>query len=278
MTVGGRFLSRLVTMLVALVGLVVVGAVPAVAESNPNAIEYVALGDSYAAGQGGGSYLNTCLESPNGYPYVLDPKRRIDLQANVACTGASTSTVLSTQLWALNEDTDLVTLTVGAADLNLSDVLAACTTGTREACLLAIGTAIGLLDDVGDSLPDLYAAVDAKAPNALIVVTGYPYLFDVAPDCDQNASIMAQINCATAALNSTIEQTVLAADAGINIVYVDVTEEFAGHGIGSEEPFINSESDPIGAYHPNAAGYRAYAKAIFAAVRSASLDDKKQAA
>ena len=278
MTVGGRFLSRLVTMLVALVGLVVVGAVPAVAESNRNAIEYVALGDSYAAGQGGGSYLNTCLESPNGYPYVLDPKRRIDLQANVACTGASTSTVLSTQLSALNEDTDLVTLTVGAADLNLSDVLAACTTGTREACLLAIGTAIGLLDDVGDSLPDLYAAVDAKAPNALIVVTGYPYLFDVAPDCDQNASIIAQINCATAALNSTIEQTVLAADAGINIVYVDVTDEFAGHGIGSEEPFINSESDPIGAYHPNAAGYRAYAKAIFAAVRSASLDDKKQAA
>src|SRR5829696_5383177 len=200
MTVGGRFLSRLVTMLVALVGLVVVGAVPAVAESNPNAIEYVALGDSYAAGQGGGSYLNTCLESPNGYPYVLDPKRRIDLQANVACTGASTSTVLSTQLWALNEDTDLVTLTVGAAVLNLSDVLAACTTGTREACLLAIGTAIGLLDDVGDGLTDLYVAVDAEAPNALIVVTGYPYLFDVAPDCDQNASIMAQINCATAAL------------------------------------------------------------------------------
>jgi hypothetical protein len=42
-------------------------------------------------------------------------------------------------------------------------------------------------------------------------------------------------------------------------VYVDVTKEFAGHGIGSEEPFINAEG--IGAYHPNAAGYRAYAKA-----------------
>jgi hypothetical protein len=79
---------------------------------------------------------------------------------------------------------------------------------------------------------------------------------------------MGQINCATAALNSTIEQAVLAAQtSGINIVYVDVTEEFAGHGIGSEEPFINSVGE--GAYHPNAAGYRAYAKAIFAAVRSA---------
>jgi lysophospholipase L1-like esterase len=59
-------------------------------------------------------------------------------------------------------------------------------------------------------------------------------------------------------------------------VYVDVTEEFAGHGIGSEKPFINAEGE--GAYHPNAAGYRAYAKAIFAAIRSAWLDDNKQVA
>jgi lysophospholipase L1-like esterase len=45
---------------------------------------------------------------------------------------------------------------------------------------------------------------------------------------------------------------------------------------GSKKPFINS--DGVGAYHPNAAGYRAYAKAIFAAIRSAWLDDNKQVA
>src|SRR5829696_3855076 len=279
MTVGGRFLSRLVTMLVALVGLVVVGAVPAVAESNPNAIEYVALGDSYAAGQGGGSYLNTCLESPNGYPYVLDPKRRIDLQANVACTGASTSTVLSTQLSALNEDTDLVTLTVGAADLNLSALLAACTAVPPDGCEDAIRVALGQLPTLAANLTSLYISVADAAPNALIVVTGYPYLFEILPG-DPSADLKAQINDAIKLLNTTIQQAVAAADQApdVSIIYVDVTEEFAGHGIGSEEPFINSESDPIGAYHPNAAGYRAYAKAIFAAVRSASLDDKKQAA
>ena len=59
-------------------------------------------------------------------------------------------------------------------------------------------------------------------------------------------------------------------------MYVDVTAEFAGHGIGSKKPFINS--DGVGAYHPNAAGYRAYAKAIFAAIRTAWLDDNKQVA
>src|SRR5215218_1261586 len=116
MTVGGHFLSRLVTMLVAVVALVMVGAVPAAAHSNSGTVQYVALGDSYAAGQGGGSYLNSCLESPNGYPYLLDHRRRIDLRDNVACTGATTTTVASTQL---TKDTELVTLTVGAADLGL---------------------------------------------------------------------------------------------------------------------------------------------------------------
>jgi lysophospholipase L1-like esterase len=281
MTVWGRIVSRLVTMIVALVGLVMVGAVPAVAESNPNAIQYVALGDSVAAGLGGGDYVDlTCFESENGYPYLLDPRRRIDLQTNAACTGAKTSNVISDQLSALNEDTELVTLTVGAADLNLSDVLTACTAVPPTGCQAAIGTAIGLLSGLGGSLTTLYATVAAEAPNALIVVTGYPYLFDVAPNCnleDPTADIRGQINCATAALNSTIERAVLAAQAaGINIVYVDVTDEFAGHGIGSEEPFINSVGE--GAYHPNADGYRAYAKAIFAAVRSAWSEDKKQAA
>jgi lysophospholipase L1-like esterase len=291
MTVGARFLSRLVIMLVALVGLVMAGALPAVAESNPNTIEYVALGDSYAAGQGGGSYLNTCLESPNGYPYVLDPKRRIDLQTNAACTGATTSNVISNQLSALDEDTALVTLTVGAADLHLSDVLTACTAVPPTGCQAAINSALLLLaappggqSVLGVRLTSLYEMVAAAAPNALIVVTGYPYLFDQPANCaplpstPSPSDIMGRINCATAALNSTIQQAVAAQDSEINIVYVDVTDEFAGHGIGSEEPFINSESDPIGAYHPNAAGYRAYAKAIFAAVRSASLDDKNQAA
>src|SRR5829696_952174 len=145
MTVGGHFLSRLVTMLVAVVALVMVGAVPAVAESNSRTVQYVALGDSYAAGQGGGDYLNNCLECPNGYPYLLDAEKRIHLRTNVACTGASTDEVAETQLSALNRGTRLVTLTVGAADLDLSRVLAACTPTPTTNCPTEIERAFALL-------------------------------------------------------------------------------------------------------------------------------------
>ena len=190
MTVGGRFLSRLVTMLVALVGLVIVGASPAVAESKSGTIQYVALGDSYAAGQGGSElYLDqSCLESSSGYPYLLDAQKRIHLQTNAACTGATTSDVISEQLSALNRGTRLVTLTVGAADLNLSDVLAACAPVPTEDCQGAILDAIALLPDLGDSLTELYALVAAAAPNALIVVTGYPYLFEQPAPASQRTS------------------------------------------------------------------------------------------
>ena len=279
MTARGRFVARLVTMLIAMAGFVTVGALPAAA-GNSGTVQYVALGDSYAAGQGGGGdSVENCQQSPNGYPYLLDPRRRIDLRANAACTGASTSEVI-TQLAALNEDTELVTLTVGAADFDLSGVLTACTAVPPAPvdCQVAIAGAVGELAGLGGSLFTLYTAVSAAAPDALIVVTGYPYLFEIV-EGDPNAALKEQINDAIAALNSTIQQAVAAAQAAdpdINIVYVDVTEEFAGHGIGSKKPFIHADGED--AYHPTAAGYRAYAKAIFAAIRSAGLGDNKQVA
>jgi hypothetical protein len=58
-----------------------------------------------------------------------------------------------------------------------------------------------------------------------------------------------------------------------------VTAQFEGHGIGTlDDPFINGLSAGFPeAFHPNAAGYRAYAKAISAAIRDA-LDRQKQLA
>ena len=75
-------------------------------------------------------------------------------------------------------------------------------------------------------LRDLYTQVAGAAPNALIVVTGYPYLFEPPAEGDLNADIINAVNSATA-LNCTIQQAVADAQAaGIDIVYVDVTAEF----------------------------------------------------
>jgi lysophospholipase L1-like esterase len=286
MSARGRFVSGLVTAVVALTGFCTVGALPA-AGADSHTVEYVALGDSYAAGFGAGSYDESsgdCMRSVKGYPALLDSEKRIDLETNEACSGATTSSVAITQLSSLNRHTRLVTLTVGGADLNVSGVLAACTTGTPEECQAAIANAFALLavgpggqSVLGGRLTDLYANVATAAPKALIVVTGYPLLFEQPASSDPNAAIKLQINEATAALNATIQEAVAVThDTGVNIVYVDVTEEFAGHGIGVDDPrllFIN----PTGpeAFHPTAAGYRAYADAISVALPKAWVKQKQ---
>jgi lysophospholipase L1-like esterase len=273
MSARGRFSSVLVTIVVALAGFVTVGALPAAAA--PQAVPYVALGDSYAAGQGAPPYLNTCLQTNQSYPELLDGEGRIELQENnPTCTGATTASVAATQLSALTSDTRLVTLTVGAADLDLSGVLAACSPGPSVACDTAIGQALSMLPMLGSNLTELFAAVAAAAPQARIVVTGYPHLFEPVN------SLFVQINAAIDQLNNTIEQAVsLANDADINIHYVDVTDEFAGHGIGALPTavlFINPPSVGLpDAFHPTAAGYQAYADAISAALPGGWLKQKQ---
>ena len=214
---GRRFLARLVTMLVAgLAGILTVGVLPAAADT-VGIGQYVALGDSYAAGQGASApddYLNNCLQSPNGYPALLDAENQIHLRANAACTGATTSDVASGQLSALKQGTKLVTLTVGAADLGLSRVLAACTAGTPAQCQEAIRLANLLLpaecgdeSELGRRLGDLYADVAEAAPNALIVATGYPLLFELVQG-DPDLVLKTQINDATTRLNCAIDKAV----------------------------------------------------------------------
>jgi len=235
MSARGRFVSGLATAVVALAGFVTVGALPAAGAAS--VVEYAALGDSYAAGWGAppADPEDPCQRSAQGYPTLLDDaQKRIELEVNAACKGAKTADVINTQLSALNSDIRLVTLTVGGNDLKVADVA-------------------------------------ARAPDARIVVTGYPYLADPAPG-SPNAAIITALNAATDQLNATIKQAVtVTQNADVNIRYVDVTAEFAGHGIFSPNRFINPPGTEA-AFHPNALGYSVYAAAIADALPRGWID------
>ena len=132
MNTRGRLISGLVTTVVALAGFVTAGALPAAAA--PSTVDYVALGDSYAAGTAAPGSFPDCPHGAGGYPALLadGSESRISLTTNAACSGATISEVASKQLSALERHTRLVTLTVGAANLGLSRVLDACITPERR--------------------------------------------------------------------------------------------------------------------------------------------------
>lgn len=256
--------AGLAAVVLAFAGLATAPAQAAMPPAPP--LAYVALGDSYAAGQGAEPYLDSCLRSPSSYPALADASRWVRLVQNAACSGASGDDVVAKQLKRLSPDTDVVTLTVGGNNLDLPRLVLACST-SELACATALAERQALLtqaliDPASSPLvADLTATIDAiqaKAPNATIYVTGYPLLFDPA---FSNPALAFAVNSLTVMLNMIIENVAEAKGA----TYVDVTGAFAGHGIGSGDPWFNF--DPTNPFdpenlHPNAAGYVAYYTAL----------------
>jgi len=243
-------------------------APPASPPASSTVAKYVALGDSVAAGQGAGGYVDACLRSPNGYPVLLDAEPRTNLLRNPSCSGATIAEVASVQLPELNRGTTLVTLTVGANEVDLTGILVACTPPAPvEACAAAVSTATAYLasGQLPVDLGALVAASASRSPGAEILVTGYaiPFAPGYSPLTDQ-------INALTAVLNSQIQAgAVGAAASGADVSYVDVTARFAGHGVGTADPWLGADpSDPVSFLHPNAAGYTAYRDALIAALAS----------
>ena len=244
-----RFVRAFLSLIAAL-GLVAgISAVPAAAASPPT---YFGLGDSVAAGTGGTDYTDpVCLRTLQAYPTQLNG-------TNAACfgataTGTNGNTVVD-QSAALGPAVKRVTITAGANDIGVGQVAETCMGTDTTACQLAIGQATAALADLPGKLSTAIQAVRAKAPRALITLTGYPLLFTVQGLPLAQQPVAAQINGATALLNSTIATTALRNGA----LYADVSWRFLGHGIGSPDPWIHAPGDSsyaFEAFHPNTAGY-----------------------
>ncbi|WP_415855962.1 GDSL-type esterase/lipase family protein [Sinomonas sp. G460-2] len=255
---------RTVLAALAAIGLVAGAAAlpsPALAAQAAAPPSYVALGDSIAAGTGGGTYLNACLQTPGSYPALLGAN------ANLGCYAATTADVMAQQVPLLPSTTQRVTVSVGANDVGDRAVATACATGPAStACSQALHDAVFvLLPQLPAKLRATIAAIRAKAPAAHITLTGYPLLFTLSGLPVAEQPVAAQINGAVALLNSTIAFTSLSDGAS----YADVTFAFFGHGIGSPSPWIHPfvAGDPA-SFHPTAEGYaRGYVPAVAPFVR-----------
>jgi len=247
------------------------------ASASPHTVaKHVALGDSIAAGQGGGVPLDTCARTGGSYGSQLDQTPKFNMLSNAACTGATVADVAATQLSRLNRGTTVVTLTVGANDVGVGVVYEACAAAAAGAdptsCQAALGAVPGKAQATVAPLAGLIAEIGKRSPNAVIVVTGYPNLLEPLPaQAGPIAGLVDAVNGATTALNTAIQ--VAAATSGANVRYADVTVAFAGHGVqlipvGVGESWFGTDpvNDPAGYLHPTSAGYAAYAGVILFAL------------
>lgn len=243
-------------------------------------VVYDALGDSYAAGYGGGGQSSEgrpgCNVSPSAYGLQIDGRMKITLDNFMACAtpAVTTSSLVSTgQLDALGDATDLVTISVGGNDIHWSTTIGACLAYGDPVCL---GTVTVTRAFITSSLPSLldsvYSQVSEHAPYAHVVVTGYPRLFspEYGPlhygPYELSTTEQQALNDGADLLNQTIAQTATAH----GFQFVDVTKRFLDHGANAPDPWILGPSAPA-AFHANAHGYQAYAAAVTAAIKPPSL-------
>lgn len=260
-------IRRLGAAVAAAITLIAAGgaAAPAVAApAAPQSGWYYALGDSYAAGVGGGAPIDDCGRTAQSYPADLGAKK------NIACSGATTADVIR-QAKTLPTNTGYVTVTVGGNDLGVTDIANSCTIAASTGapadvlqCQTLIDSAIAKLGSLAyqksfnDQVAAIVAAIRAKSPDAMIVFTGYPLLFD-----PMSSPLAYQIDQGIVGLNTLIQTTALANGAQ----FVDVVPAFYGHWIGSNNPWINGPEAGSAAFHPNAAGYAyGYAPVVGAAL------------
>ncbi|MQA60153.1 MAG: lipase [Actinophytocola sp.] len=217
--------------------------------------DYVALGDSYASGTGAGSYSGgSCYRSANAYPVLWAEANRPASFTFAACSGAKTSDVINNQVAELSTATTLVSVSIGGNDAGFADVMYTCTVGSDSECVRRVDEAKAYAQETLPGLLDnTYAAIAANAPNARVVVMGYPRIFSSTwcwwfSNTKRNA-----VNSAADLLSDVTAGRASAA----GFKYEDTRDDFAGHEVCRSSPWINGIvwENLVESYHPNKAGH-----------------------
>lgn len=277
---------------VRLAALVVVASMlaaqPATAQGRdePEQVVMVTIGDSYAAGFGGGYYFEDsgCDRSLLAPGRLL--ARRMELDGwdvdhrFVACTGHRRSQLdgqwEEAQLGAVGAD--IIVLSIGGNDLGFSDILTRCVTWGCDFDEVFLRYFINVLAILLEW--EYTEIVETRlAAGGQLYVTGYPRLFD---DFDQdscsrvfresaealnrlsehlNEKMREAVDNANATLNATQDRHDHARTYGTRVHYVETLSTFrdlelcgsrgeAIHGVELLDVFGGSD-----AFHPNVAGY-----------------------
>lgn len=182
---------------------------------------------------------------------------------------------------------DYVTLTIGGNDVDFAGIITNC---VIEPTYLEFGNNVALelkfynlwrnMDSTMNNIKGVYKNIHQGAPNADIIVAGYPELLDYngkGTTISKNEATIVNKNVRD--FNDRIESLVESLKSEMKIHFVDVETEFEGRQAYSSEEWINpiiwgTKSEDLtdigisSAYsiHPNEKGAKAYARRVNAEI------------
>ena len=250
-----RLILATASLAVAALGLLAAAPVA----SAQSTVNYVALGDSYSSGVGAGNYTSSsgsCDQSTSAYPVLWANASAPASFVNETCSGATTSSVISSQLGALNSGTSLVSITVGGNDVGFSSVMETCVLESTSSCVSAVDNAESeIASQLPGELNNVLGDIKSDAPNARVVVLDYPQLYDLSKSSScigLSTTDRTDLNQGASELDSAIQ----AAAGRYGDVFADVQGQFAGHQICDSSSWLHSVNflDIDESYHPTASG------------------------
>ena len=282
-------LRQALGLLAAVTTVVLVVVLSSIGTSNtarPQYDHYVAMGDSFTAAP----YVpitdiaRGCYRSRNNYPHLLADAMRIEELQDRSCTGARTDHLddrqrtriggrVPPQFDALSERTDLVTLGIGANNGRLYAKLASACRRTQAVCPLHERRAElrGLVDQVGPTLVETLGEVRELAPNARVLLVGYPKLLPQRGSCDILPNFRPQDRATFRGVNRQLREEMRGAAEEAGVEFVDFYRASIGHDICSRRPWVQGRygnGRKGAALHPLPAGQAVLARIIETVLRT----------
>ncbi|ALG86986.1 esterase [Gordonia phthalatica] len=252
-------------------------------------VELVHLGDSYASGAGTSPLVEdspfTCQRSQQNFGELLAQRRNLRV-TDVACAGATTEDLTRSQydgvrpqLDAVTPDASYVTLMIGGNDSAVyATMVGECTRlatddPTGSPCRTEFGAepvrtiAEKTEADVARGLSE----IRAKAPNAQVVVAGYPWLMPARTSCRPAVGIADGDVTFVHGVQTALNRAISSAAQRTGATFVDMAARSVGHeacspkGMRWVEPQIGADSPIV--MHPNVLGQRAIADAVESVLR-----------
>ena len=228
---------------------------------------YVALGDSFTAGPGidpQQSDAGFCQRSERNWPTLL--AERFDTTvSDVSCAGATTADLVSTLAsGVLDGGPRVVTVSSGGNDGGLfSALLQACAGGSGTCADYVDGQVPDILDRTADDLADLLEQVTKAAPEAQVILVGYPR---IAPESGTCAAIGIRDTAPVLEAETALDAALAQAAKGADVPYVSLRAGSLGHdACAGTEAWTNGISAAAGdgiLFHPNTRGMAAVADIV----------------
>lgn len=239
----------------------------------PASTSLVALGDSYTSGPGIGEQqegAGFCQRSDRNWPSLVATSTGLKLR-DVSCVGATTADLASTAATGVLEDgAKVVTIGTGGNDSGLfSSLITSCASGGDACRSFVEGDLPRILEQTTRDIAALLTSVREAAPEATVLLVGYPRIVPDPGTCPALGVPAADIGLLASA-ESALDESLADAAAQAGEKYVSVRDASRGHdACAGRHAWTNGRTAASGdgiSFHPTARGMEQVADLVAAQI------------